>query len=110
MSSESRRNFLSASGKLIVGTIALGSICAGATEDRMREGAGDGLIVRSATENTCATCEFWGGMRTISNDRRHVTAQSMGWCNNSDSPNHEKLTAADHQMLKPGIWRKWAAL
>ena len=49
-------------------------------------------------------------MRKISADRKQVIAQSMGWCNNPDSPNHQKLTAADHQMNKPGIWKKWPAL
>ncbi len=49
-------------------------------------------------------------MRKVSGDRKEVFAQSMGWCNNPDSPNYQKLTSADHQMKKPGIWKKWAAL
>jgi hypothetical protein len=66
--------------------------------------------VDAAAENTCATCQFWGGMRKISDDKTTLTAQSMGWCNNPSSPNHQKLTAADHRMKKPGIWTKWPAL
>jgi hypothetical protein len=110
MSSESRRNFLATSGKLIAGTIAFGAMGAYAAEEHMQEGSGEGLVVASAEENRCATCQFWGGMRKVSDDKKHVTAQSMGWCNNPDSPNHGKLTAADHEMMKPDIWRKWAAL
>ena len=110
MSSESRRGFLAASGKMIVGTIALGSIGAYAAEGPMHGGSGDGLAIDAASQNTCGTCQFWGGMRKISTDKNEMLAQSMGWCNNPNSPNHGKLTAADHKMMKPGIWRKWAAL
>jgi hypothetical protein len=39
-----------------------------------------------------------------------VIAQSMGWCNNPDSPNHQKLTEANHHMKKAGVWQKWAVL
>lgn len=109
MSLESRRNFLAASGTLLVGTVALGPLAARAAEHE-HGGAGNGLVLDAASENTCGTCQFWGGMRRIAEDQKTVVAQSMGWCNNPDSPNHQKLTAADHQMKKPGIWKKWAAL
>ena len=111
MSLESRRNFLAASGKLLVGTVALGSFAAHAAEHAHEHGgAGDGLVVDASSENVCGTCQFWGGMRKISEDRKTVVTQSMGWCNNPDSPNHQKLTSADHQMKKAGIWTKWPAL
>ena len=42
-----------------------------------------------------------------SEDKKTVVAQSMGWCNNPDSPNYQKLTMADHQMKKVGVWKKW---
>jgi hypothetical protein len=73
-------------------------------------GAGDGLKIGASVEKTCATCRYWGGMRRLSADKSEVTSQSMGWCNNPDSPNHAKLTQADHQMKKPGIWEKWSIL
>ena len=110
MSFESRRNFLATSGKLIVGTVALGSLGAVAADEHAHGGSGDGLVIDAGTENVCATCQFWGGMRKISKDKKEVVAQSMGWCNNPASPNHMKLTAADHVMQKEGIWTKWPAL
>ena len=109
---ESRRDFLAASGTLLIGTAALGSLAAHASEEHepMHGGPGNGLAVDATVKDTCATCQFWGGMRMISGDRKQVISQSMGWCNNPDSPNHQKLTMADHQMKKPGIWKQWAAL
>jgi anaerobic selenocysteine-containing dehydrogenase len=111
---ESRRNFLTATGKLLIGTAALGSLAAHASEEQehahMHGGSGDGLALDATAKATCATCQFWGGMRKISQDKKQVIAQSMGWCNNPDSPNHQKLTMADHQMKKAGIWKQWAAL
>ena len=113
MALESRRKFLAASGKLLAGTAVLGVIGGRASaeeHEHMHGGAGNGLAVAASSENTCATCQYWGGMRKISEDRKEVVAQSMGWCNNPDSPNHQKLTSADHQMKKTGIWKRWAAL
>ena len=109
---ESRRKFLATSGKLLVGTAALGAIGVQAAEEHahMHGGAGNGLAIPASSENTCATCQFWGGMRKVSEDRTEVVVQSMGWCTNPDSPNHQKLTSADHQMKKTGIWTKWAVL
>ena len=112
MSSRSRRDFLAASGKLLVGTVAMGSIAAQASADAMNKSPdpGHGLAVDASASDTCGTCEFWGGMRKVSADKKQVVAQSMGWCNNPKSMSHQKLTAADRKMKKPGIWKKWAAL
>jgi hypothetical protein len=109
---ESRRGFLASTGKLLISAVTLGSIGVYAAEEhaQMHGGSGDGLAVPATTEDTCGTCQFWGGMRKISDDRKEVVAQSMGWCNNPDSPNYQKLTPADNQMKKPGIWKKWPAL
>jgi hypothetical protein len=49
-------------------------------------------------------------MRQVSEDKQAVIAQSMGWCNNPDSPNHRKLTPADHEMQKTGVWKRWSPL
>jgi anaerobic selenocysteine-containing dehydrogenase len=110
MNHKSRRNFITTSGKLLVGAAALGSLATYAADEHRQASSGSGLVVDAATQNRCATCQFWGGMRKVSDDKKQVTAQSMGWCNNPDSPNHQKLTAADHHMMKPGIWKKWAVL
>jgi hypothetical protein len=111
MSSKNRRTFLTDSGKLVAGAIALGSISAQTVAAEHEHGGdGDGHAIDSSAENTCATCQFWGGMRKVSGDKSEVVAQSMGWCNNPESPNHTKLTAPDHQMKKTGIWKRWAAL
>lgn len=112
MSVESRRQFFIASGKLLASTAALGALGAHATAAHaaMPEGSGDGLAVPAAARDRCGTCQFWGGMRKISEDKTEVLAQSMGWCNNPDSANYRKLTTADNQMKKPGIWKKWPAL
>ena len=110
MNDESRRSFLTATGKLLVGAAALGSLTAHAAEEHQHGGSGDGLVIDAALESRCATCQYWGGMRKVSDDKKQVIAQSMGWCNNPDSPNHQKLTAADHHMKKPGVWIKWTVL
>ncbi|MFY9976264.1 MAG: hypothetical protein WAK53_18580 [Chromatiaceae bacterium] len=106
---ETRRSFLATSGKLLVGTVALGALAARA-EEHQHGGEGNGLTIVASSENVCATCQFWGGMRKASEDKKEVVAQSMGWCNNPDSPNHGKLTMPDHEMKKAGVWKRWAAL
>jgi hypothetical protein len=110
MNDETRRNFLGTSGKLFLGFAALGSLTSHAADQHHEDDAGHGLVVDATLQNRCATCQYWGGMRKISNGNKQVIAQSMGWCNNPESPNYEKLTAADHHMKKPGIWEKWAIL
>ncbi len=117
MSLETRRGFLVASGKLLVGTVALASMGAHASDEHEHHehehehgGSGDGLSIDATAKDICATCRFWGGIRKLSDDGGKVIAQSMGWCNNPDSPNHRKLTMADHQMKKADTWTKWAVL
>lgn len=112
MSVETRRDFLSSVGKLVVGTVAFGSIVAHAEDEHahMHGVSDEGLTIDAAARNKCGTCQFWGGMRKISDSKTVVFTQSMGWCNNPDSPNFQKLTAADHEMKKPGVWTKWPAL
>ena len=111
MSDQTRRGFIAGSAAMLATTsvVGLAGSAVGA-EHAHHAGSGDGLSVSAAAKNLCGTCRFWGGMRKVSGDGTEVTAQSMGWCNNPDSPNHQKLTAADHQMQKPGIWQKWSVL
>jgi len=110
MNEASRRSFLTTSGRLLLGAAVFGSLKAYAAEEHQHGGSGEGLIVDAASRDRCATCQFWGGMRKVSEDKKQVIAQSMGWCNNPNSPNHQKLTAADHHMKKPEIWEKWSVL
>ena len=110
MSSESRRNFLTSSGKLILGAATAGALMPAAARAEHQHSFGGGVVVDATQEDTCATCQYWGGMRITSDDGKQVNTQSLGWCNNPDSPNFHKLTAADHTMQKSGIWKKWAAL
>jgi len=111
MSLATRRGFLTASGQLVVGTVALAAVGAQASDEHEHEhgASGKGLMLDAEAENLCGTCQFWGGMRLISEDGK-VIAQSIGWCNNPNSPNHRKLTMADHAMRKAGIWKRWLAL
>ena len=112
MANNDRRQFLAKSGKLIIGGVALTSFSAYASQhgEHAHGGAGDGIAVDASTQDICGTCQYWGGMRKVSSDKARVIAQSMGWCNNPDSANYQKLTTADHQMKKTGIWEKWAVL
>ena len=111
MNDETRRGFIAGSGKLLAATVVVGLPGTALAEEHSHHGgSGDGLSVSAAAEKTCATCRFWGGMRKVSADKTKVTAQIPLRGYNPDSPNHQKLTAADHLMQKPGIWQKWSVL
>lgn len=58
-------------------------------------------------DRACATCVFWGGTRRLTDDGDDVVAQSLGWCNNPNSPNYGKMTSPEHVMPQ---WKKWGAL
>ena len=111
MSDKSRRNFLSVSAKMLAGTAALASMgVAAGSHEHHNHGSGDGMMLDASKKDTCGTCGYWGGMRKASKDKTMVMAQSMGWCNNPDSMNYQKLTSADHLMKKTGMWKKWSVL
>jgi hypothetical protein len=125
MTEESRRNFLATSGRLLFGAATVGALAPYAVQGEQQaaepqqdapqpaphqHGFGGGVVVAADSKDMCVTCDYWGGMRMTSDDRSQVAAQSLGWCNNPDSPNYHKLTAADHKMKKTGIWKKWGAL
>jgi hypothetical protein len=108
MPGNNRRKFLTTTVALAAGaTVFSTSAHAGSHGDH---GEGMGMQIDATEKDTCATCQYWGGMRKVSRDKSVVTAQSMGWCNNPDSMNYQKMTNADRKMKKTGIWQKWAAL
>jgi hypothetical protein len=110
MSLDTRRSFLTHAGTLALGVTVLGPLVADAAEPHAHAAGGEGLALEASMTSRCGTCEFWGGMRKLAADRKLVTAQSMGWCNNPKSPQHQKLTAPDHEMNLSGVWTKWGAL
>jgi hypothetical protein len=107
MKNSSRRQFLAGTGSLFVAAAALSPLSALASEQGDKE---EGIVVNASLQNRCATCQYWGGMRRLNEDKSQVIAQSMGWCNNPDSMNYQKLTEADNHMMKPEIWVKWPAI
>jgi len=112
MFDDSRRRFIFSSSKLLVCTATLTSISAnaGTHKHHVYGDESDGITIASSLTHSCGTCEFWGGMRIVSKDKKTITAQSMGWCNNPDSINYQKLTSVDHVMKQTGVWKKWPVL
>lgn len=109
MPNKTRRDFLANSARFVAGSAALaagGAIAA----SHDHSSSGEGMMIDAAAKDTCGTCQFWGGIRKASKDKKQVTAQSMGWCNNPNSMSYQKLTPADKIMKKPGIWKKWSAI
>ena len=111
MKHTTRRDFIASTSGLLAAAAATGISSASAAEEHAHHGASaDGLVIDASQQKICATCQYWGGMRKIQGGGKQVAVQSLGWCNNPQSPNHQKLTPADHQMNKDGIWQRWGAL
>ena len=64
----------------------------------------------SANDRRCATCDFWGGQRSLAADRRNVTTAdgATGICNNPQSPLYNRQARAD-QVFANG-YRRWREL
>ncbi|MFN4281267.1 MAG: hypothetical protein ACK4NA_01365 [Alphaproteobacteria bacterium] len=64
----------------------------------------------SNADRRCATCDYWGGPRTITADKSRIETPdgATGICGNPKSPLHSKPTRAD-QVFNNG-WMKWQAL
>ena len=64
----------------------------------------------SASDRRCATCDFWGGQRSMVGDRRSVTTAdgATGICNNPQSPLFNRQARAD-QVFANG-YRRWREL
>jgi anaerobic selenocysteine-containing dehydrogenase len=66
------------------------------------------VVVSASREKVCATCRFWGGIRRASEDKKIVNCESLGWCNNPDSPNYQTMTTPETGPMD--AWRKWEAI
>jgi hypothetical protein len=64
----------------------------------------------AASDRRCATCDFWGGQRSLAADRRSVTTAdgATGICNNPQSPLYNRQARAD-QVFANG-YRRWREL
>ena len=96
-----RREFLGKTSKLLT-VAAIGGIASSSAS------AGFQFEMPSSTEGQCSTCEYWGGIRKLSEDGKTVSAQSLGYCNNPDSHNYHKTTTPETGPMKK--WRKWGAI
>jgi len=64
----------------------------------------------AATDRRCATCDFWGGPRSLAADRRSVTTVdgATGVCGNPQSPLFNRQPRADHVFANG--YRRWREL
>jgi len=113
-----RRAFVS-TGAVLLASSVLVPVMAGAAQAAPQAGhnegmmsvghaEADGYVIEATTTSHCGTCEFWGGPRRISTDRKKVTTTGLGWCNNPTSSDYQKQTTPDHGPM--GVWKKWQAL
>ena len=108
-----RRRTLLAGGGLGCALAALGGVVLSARADehsahRAGPKGVPAVVVDGTRESICATCRFWGGMRRVADDRKSVFAESLGWCNNPDSPHCQSMRSPEAGPMKG--WRKWEAL
>lgn len=110
MSSMERRAFLGkGAGMLVAG--ALGGVAVNAVAGphsnhaAMSMGNENVFGMSASTGGKCGTCAFWGGKRRLSRDGKVVEIDGLGWCNNPDSHNYQKVTSPDSGPM-PG-WKKW---
>ena len=108
-----RRNLLRQSGSLMtVGMLgALATTAQGADEHSAQKPGPKGVaavVVDASTVKICATCRYWGGTRRVTEDKKSVHCESLGWCNNAASPNYQRMTTPTMSPME--AWRKWEAL
>jgi hypothetical protein len=110
---QATRRRLLAGGGIACAVGILGGVMrqAGADEHSAHQGGAKGvpaIVIEASREGICGTCRFWGGMRRVSEDRKSVNAESLGWCNNVDSPHFQTMRTPEAGPMK--AWRKWEAL
>lgn len=99
-SSTNRRNFLRNTA-IIASTAVFG-----ATKSLAQQS--DSMTISARIREKCGTCAFWGGQRTVSEDRMNVHVYSFGVCNNKNSPMYLTTTSPEHGPMD--VWEKWPAL
>jgi hypothetical protein len=108
----SRRTFVQQTCAIATGAMFAGPLVASAVAEEhgaaLGRGGTDGYVMDSTVTQRCATCEFWGGARRLSLDRKSITVTGLGWCNNSASANYQKLTSPEHGPME--VWKKWQLL
>lgn len=102
-----RRQFICRSGQLIAGGL-LGSTLLNVQAAGTHAPSDDFYAIDASTEGRCATCEFWGGVRKLTEDRKQVLVQSLGWCNSPDSHHYQQLTTPETGPMES--WKKWGAI
>ncbi|MFM1895942.1 MAG: hypothetical protein RLZZ385_1016 [Pseudomonadota bacterium] len=103
MSNEIKRRAFLQSGALIATSVAAGLAGSSAMAQDVNV-----VVLSSRTVNLCGTCVYWGGQRTISEDRNSVMVHSFGVCNNRNSPMYRTTTSPEHGPMD--VWEKWPAL
>ena len=109
---QDRRHFLKAGGTLLVSGLVAG-FAAGTRAEAEPAHAEAGKVqdtfpVPATQTGVCATCQYWGGIRRVSEDRSTVHCESLGWCNNPQSHNYQsKTTPITGPMAH---WKKWDPL
>jgi hypothetical protein len=102
-----RRRFIYRTGQLVAGGL-LGSSVLNAQAADAPVPSENFYEMPTSTEGKCATCEFWGGVRRLTKDRKQVLVQSLGWCNNPTSRHYQQLTTPETGPMES--WKKWGAL
>lgn len=112
MEDKDRRSFLKTGGMAlatgVVGSLAIAATAAEQEEFLKGKRGGEVFVVSGDKEGVCGTCRFWGGVRRAAEDKKTVYCESLGWCNNPDSPNYQSKTTPVTGPMK--AWRKWEAL
>lgn len=107
-----RRQLLTSGCVAVAGAALLGFTGAATAESEPADGEPTkgkrAVIVEASREGICATCAYWGGLRRITQDGKSVLAESLGWCNNRESPSFLDMRSPEAGPMK--AWRKWDAL
>ena len=114
MKDEQRRNFLK-NGGLVLASGMLGGVGIAANAADMEHGGSlksmkgvDSFVVDASEKGICATCEYWGGVRRTTEDKKSVYCESLGWCNNSKSRHYQTKTTPATGPMKS--WKKWEGI